>query len=238
MAGLAGISPLWYTMLESARDIRVSPQMLHRVSTALRLNDNEKAYLFSLAIDELPLLPEPPLRGDSLDVLAAFQSFHSLSKRLWASSTHEEALEAARACAWGEICGDVIATRTRERSGQWHYVAIGDDDALGGKVIDEFLARWGASFVDDIHGIGTMMRPGEVLTRAEQEHLFPDVGAKRRAALEVVSWVQEAWAMASIQSRGGFVSRLVVFHGTKYAYSHIERAKLATIADLTSLALS
>ena len=49
VAGLSGISPLWYTMLESGRDIRVSPQILHRVSTALRLHDSEKAYLFSFS---------------------------------------------------------------------------------------------------------------------------------------------------------------------------------------------
>jgi len=44
----------WYTLLETAQDIRVSPQLLDRISGALRLNDQEKLQLFLLAIEELP----------------------------------------------------------------------------------------------------------------------------------------------------------------------------------------
>lgn len=56
VAELAQISTVWYTLLETARDIRVSPRMLDRLAAALRLNDEEKAYLFSLAINEIPIL--------------------------------------------------------------------------------------------------------------------------------------------------------------------------------------
>src|ERR1700758_2377682 len=89
VAGLAGISPLWYTMLETGRYRRVSPQMLHRLSTVLRLSDTEAAYLFSLAIEELPAIPAFQLRAESSDVLCAYQSIRSLSKRLWASNNQE-----------------------------------------------------------------------------------------------------------------------------------------------------
>ena len=197
-----------------------------------------KRIYFHLAIDELPLLPEPALRNDSQEIIAAFQSLRVLSKRLWASSTPEEALEVARECAMNAIAGGVVATRTRDETGQWEYAAIGDDDCLGGKVVRELSDRFGPSFVDHVHCVKTMNRPGEVLTRAEQEQQFPEFGAKRRAALEAVAWNQKAWAMASIQSRSGFTSRLVVFHSTEYDYSLVERTKLTTIADLTSLALS
>ena len=57
VAELADVSAAWYTLLETAREIRVSPRMLDRLAAALRLNDQEKIYLFSLAIDELPTLP-------------------------------------------------------------------------------------------------------------------------------------------------------------------------------------
>jgi transcriptional regulator with XRE-family HTH domain len=57
VAELAGISLAWYTQLETARDIRVSPRLVDRLATVLRLNDEEKMQLFSLAIDELPTLP-------------------------------------------------------------------------------------------------------------------------------------------------------------------------------------
>lgn len=54
VATLAEISPAWYTLLETARDIRVSSRMLDRLAAALRLSDDEKIHLFSLAIDEMP----------------------------------------------------------------------------------------------------------------------------------------------------------------------------------------
>jgi transcriptional regulator with XRE-family HTH domain len=56
VAELAQISPAWYTLLETARDIRVSPRVLDRLAAALRLSDDEKIHLFSLAIDEIPTI--------------------------------------------------------------------------------------------------------------------------------------------------------------------------------------
>lgn len=238
VAGLAGISPLWYTMLETGRYRRVSPQMLHRLSTVLCLSDAQKTYLFSLAIDELPEMPAPTLREESHDALCAFQWLRSLSTRLWASSTQEEALQVARECAKNELSGDVIATRTHVEGGHWKYLAIGDDDNLGDKVLAELSARWGAAILDEIHCLTEMKRPGEVLTRAEQEARCPDIAAKRRAALDAIGWRQSSWVMASILSRQAFISRLVVFHNSEHDYSTIERAKLTAIADLTSCALS
>lgn len=53
VAELSGMSLEWYTQLETAQDIRVSPRLLARISSALRLNDEEKFKLFLLAIEEL-----------------------------------------------------------------------------------------------------------------------------------------------------------------------------------------
>ncbi len=61
VAILAEVSPAWYTLLETARDIRVSPRMLDRLASALRLNDDEKVHLFSLAIDEMPTVQRATL---------------------------------------------------------------------------------------------------------------------------------------------------------------------------------
>ncbi|HTV93845.1 MAG TPA: transcriptional regulator [Verrucomicrobiae bacterium] len=57
VAELSGISLAWYTQLETARDIRVSTRLIDRLAAVLRLSDDEKMQLFSLAIDELPVLP-------------------------------------------------------------------------------------------------------------------------------------------------------------------------------------
>jgi Helix-turn-helix domain len=56
VADLCGISLAWYTLLETGRDVRVSSRLLDRLSRALRLSDDEKVRLFSLAIEELPAI--------------------------------------------------------------------------------------------------------------------------------------------------------------------------------------
>jgi transcriptional regulator with XRE-family HTH domain len=57
VAELSGISLAWYTQLETARHIRVSPRLVDRLATVLRLSAEEKIQLFSLAIDEIPTFP-------------------------------------------------------------------------------------------------------------------------------------------------------------------------------------
>jgi transcriptional regulator with XRE-family HTH domain len=54
VAELSGMSLDWYTQLETAQDIRVSPRLLDRISNTLRLSAEEKLKLFLLAIEELP----------------------------------------------------------------------------------------------------------------------------------------------------------------------------------------
>lgn len=51
VAQLAGVSPTWYTWLEQGRDIKVSASVLEAVSSALRLNGDERKYLFALALE-------------------------------------------------------------------------------------------------------------------------------------------------------------------------------------------
>ena len=48
VALLAGVGLTWYTWLEQAKDIRVSPHFLERLSKALRLDSAEKKHLFAL----------------------------------------------------------------------------------------------------------------------------------------------------------------------------------------------
>ncbi len=48
VAALSGVSASWYTWLEQGRDIRVSDEVLERVSQTLRLSEDERTYLFSL----------------------------------------------------------------------------------------------------------------------------------------------------------------------------------------------
>lgn len=62
LALLAGISVAWYTQLESGAAITVSPALIRRLSDILSLSAIERAYMFTLAFDELgavdAVLPE------------------------------------------------------------------------------------------------------------------------------------------------------------------------------------
>ncbi len=49
VAFLAGIGVSWYTYLEQGRDITVTPQVLDGISSALRLDGQERAHLYRLA---------------------------------------------------------------------------------------------------------------------------------------------------------------------------------------------
>jgi transcriptional regulator with XRE-family HTH domain len=49
VAALAGVSSTWYTWLEQGRDVRVSDNVLESLSRTLRLTDEERDHLFSLA---------------------------------------------------------------------------------------------------------------------------------------------------------------------------------------------
>lgn len=56
VAALSGVSASWYTWLEQGRDIRVSDEVLERVSQALRLSGDERTYLYSLVQHRMPRL--------------------------------------------------------------------------------------------------------------------------------------------------------------------------------------
>ncbi|WP_329439886.1 helix-turn-helix transcriptional regulator [Streptomyces sp. NBC_01426] len=61
VAQLSAVGVTWYTWLEQAREIQVSPQVLDAVARALLLDPTERAHLFSLAgsLDPAPNTPCP-----------------------------------------------------------------------------------------------------------------------------------------------------------------------------------
>jgi transcriptional regulator with XRE-family HTH domain len=61
IAQLCGLSATWYTWIEQARDVSVSPTALARLAGALRLGRAERVYLFELAGKRDP----DPSRGDT-----------------------------------------------------------------------------------------------------------------------------------------------------------------------------
>src|SRR5687768_17914432 len=64
VAVLAGVSTEWYTRLEKGHIGGVSEDVLDAVARALRLNDDERTYLFDLARSSRPESRTPSRRKD------------------------------------------------------------------------------------------------------------------------------------------------------------------------------
>jgi len=56
VAALSGVSVSWYTWLEQGRGMRVSDEVLERISRTFRLSQDERVYLFSLVQHRPPRL--------------------------------------------------------------------------------------------------------------------------------------------------------------------------------------
>jgi transcriptional regulator with XRE-family HTH domain len=68
VAELSGISATWYTWIEQAREVSVSPTALARLCATLHLSPAERAYVFELAGKRDPALS---LSGGAMDAPAA-----------------------------------------------------------------------------------------------------------------------------------------------------------------------
>jgi transcriptional regulator with XRE-family HTH domain len=59
VAEAAGISAAWYTWMEQARDLKISPTTLEGLAGALRLGEEERGHLYALAGYPSPSRPQP-----------------------------------------------------------------------------------------------------------------------------------------------------------------------------------
>jgi transcriptional regulator with XRE-family HTH domain len=71
VAQLSGISATWYTWIEQAREVSVSPTALARLCTTLHLSPAERAYVFELAGKRDPALPPSAGTMDAPSALVA-----------------------------------------------------------------------------------------------------------------------------------------------------------------------
>lgn len=74
VAALSGVSVSWYTWLEQGRDMRVSDEVLERLCKTLRLNPDERVYLFSLVQHRAPRPQEGELEEAPPDVVRLIHS--------------------------------------------------------------------------------------------------------------------------------------------------------------------
>ncbi|MEV7424399.1 MULTISPECIES: helix-turn-helix transcriptional regulator [unclassified Streptomyces] len=77
VAQLSAVGVTWYTWLEQARPIQVSPQVLDALARALQLDSGERAHLFALAaaVDPAPGTPCPTITPAVRQMLEALEPF-------------------------------------------------------------------------------------------------------------------------------------------------------------------
>ena len=134
VAQIAGVSASWYTWLEQGREIRVSVDVLGRISRALQLNGDEITYLFELAGLEAPhALPEvvlsvnPTLQRvlDRMEFVPAYVHNHRWDRIAWNKAAlalmgdfSREPLE-DRNTVWRTFANPIVRAYTED----WAHIA-------------------------------------------------------------------------------------------------------------------
>ena len=239
VAELAGVSTRWYELFETGSTRkRFSFEFVGRVADALRLDRDERATLFRLALpDVAEELRTNSLSSRSSAALEAFRWLRGLSKRLWVATTEAEALTMVREHAMAQFKPDTMQSLTRSEQGRWDRAVIGASKRAQ-QYDERVLERWSGASIDDLCCYKFMRQPGDVITRSERDARLPDLAAKERPVLDAIALGDLSFVMASVRSKRGFVARLLMAHYADHDYSELERAQLSTLADVTSLALS
>ena len=95
-----GMSATWYTWIEQAREVSISPQALVRLARAFRLTRAERAYLFDLANKRDP---DSESGGDALAVPPAVtQALAGISQPAYLLDRQ------CRALAWNQAAADLF----------------------------------------------------------------------------------------------------------------------------------
>jgi transcriptional regulator with XRE-family HTH domain len=235
VAESVGISREWYTKMECDRPVRVSARVLSRIADALMMDPPERAALFRLAVPELR---STSLMDRTTAILDTLGSLRHLMRRLWAATSEAEALRLVREHGTTMLSSDAMVTFTRLGEGRWDRAVTGDDDDDRGERFHALIGvRCCATVIDDLQCYTLMAQPGELITAAERNARFPEIGAEAQRALDAARYPDATMAMAHIRSRRGLVARIQVLHHTGHPYSELERAQLSALANLTSLAL-
>jgi transcriptional regulator with XRE-family HTH domain len=120
VAQLAGVSVDWYTWLEQGRPIMASREVLESLVQALRLDADERIYLFLLARQQ----PPPKRASDPVSVSPTLQHFLNQQNQSPALVTDER----WNVVAWNDVAcivfGDFGQMTSRERNTVWRFFTM------------------------------------------------------------------------------------------------------------------
>ncbi|MCT9087789.1 helix-turn-helix domain-containing protein [Streptomyces sp. ASQP_92] len=186
VAQLSAVGVTWYTWLEQARDIQVSPQVLDALARALLLDPSERSHLFALAgsLDPAPNTPCPsvtPALRAMLDQLGPIPAC--------VQNSRYDIL--AYNATYGRLLCDLDKLAPEDRNCLW--LTFTDPD-------------WRASVVD----LAEMNRVMAAKFRASMaEHLTEPAWKALLARLEGASAeFREVWARHEVVGQGGKVKYL------------------------------
>ena len=139
----------WYTWLEQGRDIRVSDQVLEAVSRILRLDRDERAYLFALAGSAAPAsVHEHAVDPATLRVLDAVMP--------WPACVQNAKFDLlVYNTAYARLVGDLDRVPEAERNTLWLMftdpewrAALVGWESFAGQAVARFRSRWPAHSSD------------------------------------------------------------------------------------------
>lgn len=202
VAQLGGLSPTWYTWIEQARDVSVSPSALARVADALQLTATERAYVFELACkrdptrnaDEACETP-PSVLLSALEAIAApaylldrlwnAAAWNALAERLfesWLGGAERNLLRyvfldpAARAfiCDWEDRARRLVAEFRADTSGRTGAPEVIDLVQELTRAAPLFARLWGdCGVLAREGGVRTFNHPRDGTQHYEQVTLTP-----------------------------------------------------------------
>jgi len=161
VADEAGIGVTWYTWLEQGRDIRVSPEVLRRLSRALRLDREETHHIFRLAgigvpeeAPPLPALVKPSLQRvlDAMEYIPAYVHNARWDRIAW---------NAAALALMGDFAHDppeqrntvwrtFLSSEVRDYAEDWEHFARIVIAEFNASVSQQFDDPWLIDFIDDL----------------------------------------------------------------------------------------
>jgi transcriptional regulator with XRE-family HTH domain len=246
IAEAAGVSRVWYAMLERGARIDISTGLLGRLADVLMLGETDRSALFTAGVQgHARTTMQPEARA----VIDAFSWVRSASRRLWSASTEIEALTiATEALAERFRNASVVHNRFRHDDGGWRFPMF-----LGGKratartaeFIRSLTATLGPEGMDELHGYPRFLLPGDIYAQsaahsnAHNEEVWLSASIRQQRAPLLAAYGMGTWSFlhGRVQSRRGWVAGIIVAD-PKRTYVEEERAAMGTVTELTSLALS
>jgi transcriptional regulator with XRE-family HTH domain len=238
VAEAAGISRVWYAMMEGNRPVRVSSLVLGRLANVLAMETAERAALFQLVLPEVGCVSSSER---SLGTLEAFQTLRPFTRRLWEAATEKDVLRLVREICMGQFHPDLVVSTVCGGPGIWNEVGVvGDADAV--RRLAAFhafaLANFSPAFIDEMNCADALHEAGDVVTRSNMPPQNPRLAMQIERAHDAVGWRDVDFMVGRMRSRRGFVANVAIVHNSRHRYTESDQTQLGAISEIASLALS